>query len=225
MKTMARKYIKYILISCFLICFGVIASTQDCSAGDYGNLEFDGTIRLTGKGRKLTLYVESMIYRLNSDVDYSYSGTPMIKLVASSEEYDGGDVLSGYTLLSKKFDSLYSDSDSEEYYNNIRISGTAPKIPKGTYYLTVLAKQYDGSDFYIDDYVSLNGTYKSLRSGSARSSRKIAQQVVDLEEGEDKEIKIKLKKPGHHNDSSDEEEAGGEVKMYRKNVRNARGQN
>lgn len=220
MKTMVQKYIKYVLISCFLICSGVIASTQDCSAGDSGNLEFEGSISLTKKGKKLTLYVEKMIYRLNSDFDYSYSGTPMITLVASSEEYDGEGSLWGYTLLSKKYDSLYSDSDYDEYYSNIKISGAAQKIPKGTYYLTVLARQYDGSDFYIDDYVSLNGTYKSLRSGSARSSRKIAQQVVELKEGEDKEIKIKVRKSGHQSNSSDEEEASGEEEIHRKGVRN-----
>lgn len=92
----------------------------------------------------------------------SRSGSVLFKLWATTTPYSGG-TITGYELV--EYQPTNSTLPNNWYYSNINFGGEIPNIPGGTYYLTVTVSEYQGNDYYIDDYTAFTNLWNIAGGG------------------------------------------------------------
>ena len=96
----------------------------------------------------------------NTNTDYT-TGTLMILLKAATQRPNWGDTITGYDVDEYQLGQL----GPQQYFQNIdtgRRAGTRP--PNGTYWMTILLLEWDGSNWYYVDFL-VNETPTTIGGG------------------------------------------------------------
>lgn len=126
---------------------GVAALISSCLFAS-SDVELKGTWTVTIN----TNSVRVQGYRIENYSDNGQTGTLQLKLMLTSEPYDGG-TIDGRVVFSKRYEPL----SANEYYYNIDETQSCSTIPGGKYYRTLVLLNYIDDEYRVTDYINFDG--------------------------------------------------------------------
>ncbi len=147
---------KSIIILLAILATSILYTGCDESSDNSNNRSVDltGTWRykISWRNSTVTTRVESGENgQIRNDNDKS-SGDLRLKLYFTNSKYEKGEGIRGYVMADKSFGSL----EPHHYKYNVNFADTAGLPPLGAYFVTLVLVEYDGSQYYIKDYLNFD---------------------------------------------------------------------
>jgi hypothetical protein len=148
--------IKKLIILLEILVTSILYTSCDESSDNSKNSSVDLTgawrYKISWRNSKATTRVEAGENgEIRNDTDNT-SGDLRLKLYFTNSKYEKGEGIYGYVMADKSFGSL----ESYHYKYNVNFGYTANLPPTGAYFVTLVLVEYDGSKYYIKDYLNFD---------------------------------------------------------------------
>lgn len=141
-------------ISTFGFLFTLFLFTSTSYAQTFGQLDIIGNVEVALKGRKLSSKVAQLA---NVGSSNAISGSIELGIWVTRSKYSGQSSIAGY----KVYNCNYQGLQGGFAYYNLNCGGNMKRtVPSGNYYVTIVASEFNGSEYLIEDWHTFSKKFK-----------------------------------------------------------------